>query len=76
MNFHNKPASHQEQDEILQKVSEQYRELKDAWPIKVTCASCGKQVNICDHAYKCFYCGLWFCWTCSKEHFKEKPKCS
>ncbi len=36
---------------------------------EVTCG-CGKTVPV-TAAYKCFYCGLWFCPTCAKDHFAE-----
>ena len=36
--------------------------------IKVTCA-CGRTVNIM-HAYKCYFCRLWICWTCAGFHFR------
>ena len=33
----------------------------------VTC-ECGRIVRL-TMAYKCFYCGLWFCHTCARKHF-------
>lgn len=29
---------------------------------------CGKKVSI-DRAYKCLYCGYWFCADCAEKHF-------
>ncbi len=37
---------------------------------KVTCAGCGRDVLL-RTAYRCFYCRLYFCWTCSKWHFTK-----
>ena len=37
---------------------------------RVTCAWCHRRVQI-QHAYRCFFCRLWFCWKCSKLHFTK-----
>ena len=37
---------------------------------KVTCAWCRRRVLI-RQAYRCYYCRLYFCWTCSKLHFTK-----
>ena len=37
--------------------------------LRVTC-TCGKSVHV-HGAYKCSYCGLWFCRKCAEEHFVE-----
>lgn len=29
---------------------------------------CGKRVSL-SYAYKCLYCGYWFCATCAEVHF-------
>ncbi|MGE4486350.1 MAG: hypothetical protein AB7C95_00820 [Synergistaceae bacterium] len=36
---------------------------------RITCG-CGRTVPL-NAAYKCFYCGLWFCPACAREHFAE-----
>lgn len=38
--------------------------------IMLTCI-CGRKINIM-HAYKCYFCRLWLCWTCAGYHFKKK----
>jgi len=39
---------------------------------RVTCP-CGWQLRL-TRAFKCFYCGLWFCGRCAERHFHtEKP---
>lgn len=38
--------------------------------LAVTCV-CKKVVPIA-HAYRCYFCRLWFCWTCAGYHFKER----
>lgn len=35
----------------------------------ITC-TCGMVIPL-RVAYRCFYCGQWFCHTCAKEHFAE-----
>lgn len=37
--------------------------------VYVTCV-CGRFIRII-HAYRCYYCRLWFCWTCAGYHFKK-----
>ena len=34
---------------------------------RVTC-ECGRNVSI-RFAYRCFYCGMWFCHACARKHF-------
>ena len=34
---------------------------------KVTCV-CGQAVGI-HMSFRCFYCGVWFCHRCAREHF-------
>ena len=45
-------------------VSKQCREIHG---VTVTC-SCGKTVRLA-MAFRCYFCGVWFCPTCAKEHF-------
>ncbi len=44
--------------------------LPDGNQIMLTC-ECGKRLSIF-HAYKCYFCRLWMCWTCAGYHFKKK----
>ena len=46
-------------------VARQGREVLNT--LKVTCA-CGRTVGIL-MAFRCFYCGEWFCIPCAREHF-------
>ena len=47
----------------------QNAEVRLARPCTVTCI-CKKTVPI-EHAYRCYFCRLWFCWTCAGHHFKK-----
>lgn len=38
----------------------------------VFCGDCGTRVLL-DHAFKCFYCHIWFCPACAKPHFATTP---
>ncbi len=59
----------EKQDKLRAQNTELYQHRK----IKITCAGgCKRKINII-YAYRCFFCRLWFCKTCSKPHFtKEK----
>jgi len=59
-----------EQVELLGKIEKQYRKaLKGE---KVKCAECDFETVIL-HLYRCYHCGLWFCFRCGKEHFGPDP---
>jgi len=55
----------------------QYQELHDQQQgpcatkvIWITCR-CGKKITLM-HAYRCLYCGIWFCKDCAEDHFAEQ----
>ena len=48
----------------------QFRELMG--PSRVTCG-CGRSIPV-RFAYRCFFCGIWFCRTCAEAHFGERPQ--
>ena len=37
-------------------------------PSRVGHKNCGKQVSI-EYAFRCLYCGFWFCRACAEVHF-------
>jgi hypothetical protein len=39
-------------------------------PVQVTCG-CGRRVAI-ECMFRCYFCGIWFCPKCAKEHFGEE----
>jgi hypothetical protein len=39
--------------------------------VSVTCP-CGRTVALRD-AYRCWFCGLFFCFHCAEQHFGPKP---
>jgi len=36
----------------------------------IACGNCDQELSVLN-AYKCFYCGIWFCRKCGGEHFGE-----
>jgi hypothetical protein len=54
--------------EILETVWRQSKELVHS-TVKVTC-TCGKNISL-RYAYKCLYCGIFFCKSCAKNHFGD-----
>jgi hypothetical protein len=36
--------------------------------LAVSCGRCGHRVSVV-RAYRCLYCGVWFCRTCAQLHF-------
>jgi len=37
--------------------------------IRITCP-CGERIPLME-AYRCLFCGIWFCKDCAEEHFTE-----
>lgn len=63
------PCDKQEtREEKLKVVADQLRELakQKQWPT-VTCF-CGR-VRTLLYAWRCLYCGEWYCQTCAEQHF-------
>ena len=63
----------------LEAMARQFKPLLDACTqefrmrLRVECATCEKKVVVW-HAYRCLYCGLFFCRGCAERHFgKKKP---
>lgn len=67
MNYHEKPASQEDRDAILEMVRVQT--LHVGVDTKVTCV-CGRVVRM-HNACRCLFCGIYFCVQCAKEHFKH-----
>jgi hypothetical protein len=46
------------------------RQIESIWDFRHVCLECpcGRKMSIIV-ARKCHYCGIWFCPTCSGEHF-------
>ena len=40
---------------------------------KIWCGCCMKDISIV-MAYRCLYCGIWFCRKCGKIHFGDNKK--
>ena len=55
---------------IRNQSTENYKQCKPSDLPKVTC-ECGRRPTI-HHSHQCFYCGIYFCIVCAKEHFKEQ----
>ena len=39
-------------------------------PCRDNNVECGHVMSIM-HAYKCLYCGFWFCYSCAEKHFGQ-----
>ena len=61
------PRDESERAAILQVLFDQARELI-ATEGRVTCP-CGRCVGVLTFAYRCLYCGVWFCQECAGRHF-------
>lgn len=56
----------------IRTIQAQTRELGDAfWKTSVTCGDCGRKVGML-FAYRCYYCGIFFCVECAEKHFGKK----
>ncbi len=64
------PVTLEDKGKLLIIVASQSEEVIKAWDIKVTCP-CGKKVGII-LAYRCLYCGVYFCTSCAVRHFGKK----
>ncbi len=75
MNVHAPPGCEQEKAEIRHIVRRQVGQVLDGE--KITCAGC-QQDFIFLHVFRCFFCGMYFCRRCRKDHFgrasEEKPE--
>lgn len=56
----------------LEIVYHQLKEIKDPIRPFVRCP-CLKKLEL-EHAYKCLYCGIWFCEKCAEQHFGKTKK--
>lgn len=71
MNYHKIAKTKEEWQKIIDM---NYKQSNESINIikKITC--------ICNNSYepffmfRCYYCGLWLCAKCAKEHFGERPK--
>ena len=70
-NYHKKPETEQDRKNIIDMNFKQSEESIKATE-KITC--------ICGNSYepfflfRCYFCGLWLCAKCAKEHFWGRPK--
>lgn len=55
-------------------VQSRTRQLLDVMGRRVRCGGCGRETGLL-HAYRCYYCGIWFCERCAAGHFGgSQPK--
>ena len=76
--IHDQPTTEEEIERNVVLIRQQTRELvkqlgvMKLWP-RIPCACCAKSTHLKD-AYRCYYCGLYFCTRCAPEHFGgERP---
>lgn len=55
-------------DKQLCLIKEQHRIKTPVCDVKVRCG-CLKMVRLYSEAYRCLYCGIWFCKECAQLHF-------
>ncbi|OGP87155.1 MAG: hypothetical protein A2031_08085 [Deltaproteobacteria bacterium RBG_19FT_COMBO_43_11] len=67
------PETNEEKNELLMIVANQQFQVSQCRKVMVTC-HCGKKIRITS-AYRCFYCGVYFCFLCAKRHFKIEHNC-
>jgi len=71
-NIHKQTKSEEDKIILFGIIQKQNRtSIKNTFSI--TCGCCQKPTPIY-WLYKCFYCGVWFCHKCAKEHFELEPK--
>lgn len=57
----------------LQDSEEEKQIVRNQWDSATTgniiqCGCCFR-TRALTHAFRCLYCGVWFCFTCAEEHF-------
>jgi len=69
--FHDAPKDAEDVKEIRKAIAKQCHNLASQGleKIVVSCAECGNEVSVYYGAFRCFYCGLYFCRKCSEKHF-------
>ena len=51
-------------------VNHQLKEINDPIRPFVRCPGCLKKLRM-DQAYRCLYCGIWWCEKCAETHFGQ-----
>jgi predicted nucleic acid binding AN1-type Zn finger protein len=64
----------EKQENICDEIMNQQREIYKQIPklVRVTC-ECGKRPDI-RYAFRCYYCGIYFCKVCAGKHFGDSPE--
>jgi len=70
LNYHKKPETEEEYQELGDMNYQQG--LEAIKTEKITCI-CGSPYDVF-YMFRCYYCGLWLCPACAREHFGERPK--
>ncbi len=69
-NIHERPTSEEDKKTLIKIIQKQNRTvIRNTF--KISCAYCQKETSI-EWLHKCFYCGLWFCTKCAREHFDKQ----
>ncbi len=71
MNVHARPECEQEKAQLRSLIRRQLMQVLDGK--QITCAGCGKDFPF-HGVFRCYYCYLYFCRLCAKEHFGAPPQ--
>ncbi len=68
MSVHSAPVTPGQRQEARERLYTAVRQVRATG--RATCACCGRaDLDPVWQAYRCYYCGLWFCLACCPEHF-------
>ena len=58
------------EETVLRRVAlrKQLIEVREDPERRVTCIDCGRRISL-TRAFRCLYCGFWFCPMCARIHF-------
>ena len=67
------PETQEDKNTLLSLIYLQQEQIISIHGTIVTCF-CGKRISVY-YAYRCFFCGLYFCRECASRHFRIEHNC-